>query len=308
VDPFLQAEGVLANFTWIMNIHHLELFYYVAKHGGISAAARHIPYGVQQPAISSQMLQLEDELGCTLFQRRPFTMTPEGDKLFAYVQSFFAGLPELENELRGGAQSRLRLAAPEIVQREYLPVLMRQMTKKNKAFHFTLVHARQQEIEKLLQAMEIDLGLALISNKPAPGLHSRELLQLRPVMLVQAKSRYKSAEELFRMNRMEVPLITPEGYEVLTRSFLADLKRREVEWLPALELSGIDLIARYVAEGFGVGIIVQMPRMSVPAGVRVLELPDFTPICFGALWRGKLNPLQESFLTEVEALAEKLRR
>jgi DNA-binding transcriptional LysR family regulator len=39
-----------------VNIHHLELFYYVAKHHRVSAAARHIPYGIQQPAISAQVL------------------------------------------------------------------------------------------------------------------------------------------------------------------------------------------------------------------------------------------------------------
>ena len=38
-----------------MNVHHLELFYYVARHGGISAAVRYIPYGIQQPAVSGQM-------------------------------------------------------------------------------------------------------------------------------------------------------------------------------------------------------------------------------------------------------------
>ena len=37
-----------------MNVHHLELFYYVARHGGISQAVRHIPYGIQQPAVSGQ--------------------------------------------------------------------------------------------------------------------------------------------------------------------------------------------------------------------------------------------------------------
>jgi DNA-binding transcriptional LysR family regulator len=42
-----------------MNVHHLELFYYVARHGGVSAAARAMPYGIQQPAISAQILQLE---------------------------------------------------------------------------------------------------------------------------------------------------------------------------------------------------------------------------------------------------------
>lgn len=46
-----------------MNVHHLELFYYVAKHGGISAAVRGIPYGIQQPAVSAQMRALEDEVG-----------------------------------------------------------------------------------------------------------------------------------------------------------------------------------------------------------------------------------------------------
>ena len=61
-----------------MNIHHLELFYYVARFGGISEAVRNIPYGIQQPAVSGQILQLEEFLGVTLFQRRPFELTPAG--------------------------------------------------------------------------------------------------------------------------------------------------------------------------------------------------------------------------------------
>ena len=37
-----------------MNVHHLELFYYVARHGGISRALQYMPYGIQQPAVSGQ--------------------------------------------------------------------------------------------------------------------------------------------------------------------------------------------------------------------------------------------------------------
>ena len=65
-----------------MNIHHLELFYYVARHGGIMPAVRNIPYGIQQPAVSAQVAQLEEFLGVTLFQRRPFALTPEGEASF----------------------------------------------------------------------------------------------------------------------------------------------------------------------------------------------------------------------------------
>ena len=58
-----------------MNIHHLELFYFVARHGGIAAAVRNIPYGIQQPAVSSQIAKLEESLGTKLFQRRPFALS-----------------------------------------------------------------------------------------------------------------------------------------------------------------------------------------------------------------------------------------
>ena len=61
-----------------MNVHHLELFYYVAKHGGISAAVRKIPYGIQQPAVSGQVGSLEKDLGVRLFERSPFRLTPAG--------------------------------------------------------------------------------------------------------------------------------------------------------------------------------------------------------------------------------------
>ena len=49
-----------------MNVHHLELFYYVAKHGGIMPAVRNIPYGIQQPAVSSQIAHLEEYPGVTV--------------------------------------------------------------------------------------------------------------------------------------------------------------------------------------------------------------------------------------------------
>ena len=58
-----------------MNVHHLELFYYVARYGGISRAVRRMPYGIQQPAVSSQLLLLEQDLGKKLFERIPFRLS-----------------------------------------------------------------------------------------------------------------------------------------------------------------------------------------------------------------------------------------
>src|SRR5690242_1790357 len=95
----------------LMNIHHLELFYYVARHGGISEAVRNIPYGIQQPAVSGQVAQLEAYLGVTLFQRRPFALTPPGEKLYKFIQPFFANLDAIASELQGGQARHIRIGA-----------------------------------------------------------------------------------------------------------------------------------------------------------------------------------------------------
>src|SRR6185369_14271600 len=108
-----------------MNVHHLELFYYVARHGGISEAVRNIPYGIQQPAVSIQILQLEETLGAKLFNRRPFQLTSSGDKLYQFISPFFTNLDRVEDELRGHATQFIRLGASSTILRNYFPDLVR---------------------------------------------------------------------------------------------------------------------------------------------------------------------------------------
>src|SRR6184192_4441350 len=104
-----------------MNIHHLELFYYVARHGGIAQAVRNIPYGIQQPAVSGQIAQLEEFLGTTLFHRRPFSLTPAGEKLYAFSEPFFSKLDAVATELQGGTTHQVRIGSSDIVLRDHLP-------------------------------------------------------------------------------------------------------------------------------------------------------------------------------------------
>src|SRR6266404_9624059 len=113
-----------------MNIHHLELFYFVARHGGITEAVRNIPYGIQQPAVSGQVAQLEEYLGVTLFQRRPFALSPAGAKLYQFIQPFFSNLDAVAGDLQGGTARQIRIGASTIVLRDHLPELFQNVRKR----------------------------------------------------------------------------------------------------------------------------------------------------------------------------------
>jgi DNA-binding transcriptional LysR family regulator len=279
-----------------MNVHHLELFYYVAKHGGIMPAVRKIPYGIQQPAVSAQVGQLEEFLGVKLFHRRPFALTLEGEKLFAFAQPFFAGLDKMAGELQGGQTRHFRIGASTIILRDHLPQLLKSARKKFPGLKISLREGYPAELEQMLTDNEVDLVITMIEHEPAAGLQSLRLLKLPMVLLVEKTSRLKSAAELWTQDKIDAPLICLPPHETLTKNFQARLLALGVEWFPTIEASSADLAENYVAGGLGIGVAVAVPGRPLPKKVRALPLEDFPPAPIGALWRGKKTPLLDAFL------------
>jgi DNA-binding transcriptional LysR family regulator len=289
-----------------MNIHHLELFYYVARHGGIMEAVRNIPYGIQQPAVSGQVAQLEEFLGVTLFQRRPFALTPEGEKLFHFVQPFFSNLDAIASELQGGKTRQVRIGASTIVLRDHLPDLFQTVRQRFPSLKVGLREGHQAELEHLLQREEIDLAVTLIEKKSSPGIHSTALIELPLVLLVEKSSKITSADQLWKRDKIEDPLICLPSAEAVCKHFQQGLTRLGVDWFPSMEVSSIDLIETYVANGFGIGLSVLIPKAKSSASVRIVPLQDFSPVVMGALWRGKTSSLLQAFLDELQLHAKRL--
>jgi len=279
-----------------MNIHHLELFYYVAKHGGISTAVRRIPYGIQQPAVSWQLLQLERYLGVSLFVRRPFALTDSGERLFRHVAPFFEGLGEVEISVRQGSEGVLRIATAEKVQRDYLPAILSRLKERFPRLALGLITARLPEAEVLLAEQKVDIGVGELSGKRSAGVHAVELVRLEPVLLVPKKSRWRSAGELLEDEARGVTLIALPSDDPVRRLFYTELGKRRIEWFCGLEVQSLDLVGRYVAEGFGVGLGLKEPSGEVFPGCRQLPLTGFPSHAFGVIWMGSLTAVQMAFI------------
>lgn len=283
-----------------MNIHHLELFYYVARHGGISRAVRNMPYGIQQPAVSSQVLLLEEDLGTKLFERQPFKLTREGEELYEFIRPFFENLAFMAEKLRKQSAPSLRIGASELVLRDYLPPVVGELRRQEPRLRLTLRAGFQAEMEKWLLDREIDLAIVPLENKPPPRVRCLRLLRLPIVLLVHKKSKLKSAAELWSQDGITESLISLPPTEPLSRNFRRGLQRLQVDWPHSIEASSMGLVTRYVANGYGVGISLGHTEVVKHSDVRVLPLEGFDPIEIAALWSGEPAPLVNVVLAEAQ--------
>lgn len=293
-----------------MNIHHLELFYFVAKYEGITAAVRKMPYGIQQPAVSGQILQLERDLGVKLFNRRPFALTPAGNELYDFLYPFFSRLGDMEACLKGEESRHLRIAASASAIRNHFPDLLGEMRTEKPDVRFTLREVQPSDIHGLLLNQQIDLAISIIYGRHMEGLQSVELLKVPLVLLVEEECKIRRLSDMLEDDPYskgkisKYPLVGLPPHEILGRIFTEAFDERGIDMVPSMEVDSLELIGDYVVRGFGVGMGVDIPEKEPPEGLRKIRLTGFPPVVVGAIYQGSLKPVAKEFL----ALARKRAR
>lgn len=290
----------------MLNIHHLELFYFVARHGGIMPAVRNMPYGIQQPAVSGQILQLEESLGGPLFQRRPFKLTPAGEQLFAFIKPFFDEIDAVADQIRGGAIQTVRLAATAIVLRDHLPTLLPVLKQRFPGLKLILREGTQAQVGEWLTAGEIDLAVTVLDGKPPGGMQSRKLLELPLQLLVPKALKLKTAKAILGQDRISQTLISFPGNETIAKLFQSELARRKLAWPVGMEVNSLELVDIYAGSGFGIGLTVRVPDRKTPANVDVIPLNDFPPVTVAALWQNQLSAVGLALVEIFDRHAAKL--
>jgi DNA-binding transcriptional LysR family regulator len=290
-----------------MNIHHLELFYYVARYGGVSEAARNMPYGIQQPAISAQVIQLEESLGVTLFQRRPFALTAAGEELYDFIKRFFGGLDGVVERIRDSTRARIRIGASEVVQRDHLPGIIQRAQREYPDLQLYLREGYRPQLEAWLLAQELDLAITMLEGRPPTGIQTEELSRFSLALIVPEDSPIACGDDLWSRDRIGEPLITLPAREGIYRHFQQQLAKRGVDWFTSVEVSSLRLTETYVASGFGLGLGVDVPGMERIPGVRAVPLTEFPPVVIGVLWTGQRTPLMECVIAACHHRAAELR-
>jgi DNA-binding transcriptional LysR family regulator len=291
-----------------MNLHHLELFYYVARHGGIAAACRKMPYGIQQPAVSSQLLSLEKDLDLRLFHRRPFALTPAGERLYDHLLPFFTGLDDLERDLRGHSTRELRLAGAGELLRYHVPDLVRQLRPHFPELRLRVFERDQHTAQQMVEQGETGLAIT-VQEQRLPRGFTQELLIELPMCLLHDGRLTPQEIDAFREGRAAPPhgLISSPPREPIMRLFRRELEERDITWPTSIEAGGGEQIVAYAQQGMGVGLWAVTPGVPHPQGVFTETLTGFPPIPIAVFWKGRLSRLEEQFLEHLRTRATKFR-
>ena len=242
-------------------------FYHVAKLGSFTKAAN-ITFRTQS-AISQQVKNLEEELGCQLFERigkHKLRLTSAGNRFFKFSETILerhAFLIEELNEMKGYQKGRLRMAAPFTTLFHLFPLALRHYIKQFPNIELTIFDRSQQDILGLIKNGDIDFGLVLESIVPK-DLAALRWKKVRTVVLTPVGHPLAKAKRVTLKQIGKYPLILPP-VNLKYRSSLEEMfQKLGIDYHIVMESSNVELSSLYVEMGFGISfatIVKDLPEL-----------------------------------------------
>jgi DNA-binding transcriptional LysR family regulator len=265
-----------------MDFDQLRTFMEVARLGSFSRAAEKVLRS--QPAVSTQIRQLEQEYGQKLFDRsaKQVRLTPAGEVVLDYARQML----ELHGKSlhatadhRGVPSGTLSLGANEGTFLYVLPSVLAKYHKKFPQVKISVYRSFSHKVSEKVEQGAVDLGVVSMPVK-SPQLKTVPVFRDRIFLMVGPGSplfhrRSVSLEELAQQ-----PLIVPKTGSI------RKMMEKNLRWYRenlniTMELTSVVMIKRFVRDGFGVSLIcAAFARENVRRGeVRLLEVEGLE------LWR-----------------------
>ena len=175
-----------------MTLTQLETFVLVARLGSVKAAARSL--GVSEPAVSSALAALRQQLGDNLVERttRGMELTPGGRRLVPIASQMVGLAVEAEAAIRQaqGAPETLRVVGTSEVAESVAPALVAAFAAKSKAVEVSLGVCVTEDMAALLQERLADVAIGPpLASDGFPRLECSPLFRFRLIFVAAPEHR-----------------------------------------------------------------------------------------------------------------------
>ena len=224
----------------MINSNDLKYFLTTATRLHLTKAAKEL--GLSQPALSHCIKRLEQEVGEELFLRRKdgLILTKAGEYLLNKGQKICDELEVVSEFLKTGknlSQQTLTLGIHPSVASYVLPLMMKELTNIKLNFRFGL----SREVTEWIQEGKVDCGIA-INPYPHSNLIINQIDEDNVTLWCHKKN-----------TNIDTLFYDPQLSQ--THSLMRQLEKKGFKFNNQYAIPNLELIAKFVYEGSGVGIL-----------------------------------------------------
>ena len=239
-----------------MDTKNLTTFIYVAELRSFTKAADRL--GFSQSTVSFQIKQMENELGCQLFERINHTvqLTEKGREVLEYAHQINRMTRELKDSMKEEtASGYIRLAMADSLCTSLLSRDFLHFRELYPNIALKIIAAGTEEMFRLMNHNEADAILTLDNHIYNTEYRILQEEKVRTFFVAGADTEIASASSLFIEELLLQPFILTEkgmSYRRLLEEKLAELS---LEIQPVLEIGSTELICSLVEQGAGISFL-----------------------------------------------------
>ena len=233
-----------------MELRNLITFIHVAELGSFTKAAEQLGYS--QSTISFQIKQLEDELGCLLFERinHTITLTQRGHELVSYAHQVRALTDDFKETLTNDedCQGHIHIVTPDSVCEEMIHSHYIDFHNKYPNISIRFTTADTSVMFDMLDHNEADAIITLDSHSYRKDyvIAKEQLLSMH--FVANASSKFANMRGIKIKDIVNEPFILTEYGQGYRRVFDRELAKKSIEITPVLEIGRTDMITSVLSQ------------------------------------------------------------
>lgn len=237
-----------------LNYQHLYYFWFVAREGSVTAAAKKLH--LTQPTISTQLRLLQDSLGEPLLEKsgRNVALTEAGRLTFQYADEIFSIGRDLRQTLKERSLRRLRVVAgiADVMPKLTAYQLLLSVFSLGEPVRLICRQDRQDRLIAELALHELDVVLADAPIPTGTRIHAfNHLLGESPIAIFASAKLARKYRPGFPQSLDRAPMLMPLEHTTLRRSLDEWLSRREIRPEIAGEFEDSALLKVFASAGVG---------------------------------------------------------
>ena len=254
---------------------YYRIFYYVAKYGTLSQAAKQLLNN--QPNMTRAIKNLEGELGCPLFLRtnRGMKLTPEGERLYAHVRIAFEHIEAGEAEItesRTLQTGTVYVAASEVALRCLLLPVLKEFRLLHPGIHIRISNHSTPQALQAVKNGEVDFAIITTPAEVESGLKMVELKPFYEVLVGGRTFTALASQNLSLKELNNYPLISLSD-ESMTRAFYRQFFLDHGAVLkPDTEAATTDQMLTLVKSELGIAFLPQSMAQDALARGEIVQL------------------------------------